>query len=343
LSTAVGEPSPRFDLINIVNRVVEMLPLIVDDFIYACLLVILCVGFSLTHIMEKFPNFAHAEFAGIGTMFIFTFTRLWGYNPYLGWPFASLLGGAIGVLLYALVVRPIRRAGSGGIVLTFAMFPVSQILVSFLTTYSIWVMMTHRFSTRGFILRGHDFRWMGYPGVLFVAPLICVALVASLHIFLTRVRLGIAIRATADDPELASCLGIEVSRIHLVSWFLSGAMSALAGAFIPLYEKTTIGGSDELLISVIAGSVLGGLNNIYGAVVGGFVVAIAQRTFPRLLTDLNVPLYGLKRVVPVVVIISVIMYEPGGILGIISRIRLYLGRTLRALPGSDSHEAGSLG
>lgn len=311
------------------SRVLWMLPLIVDDFIYACLLVILCVGFSLTHIMEKFPNFAHAELAGIGTMFIFTFTRLWGYSPYLGWPFASLLGGAVGVALYALVVRPIRRVGSGGIILTFAMFPVSQILVSVLTTYSIWVMMTHRFSTRGFILRGSDFSWMGYPGVLFVAPLICVALVASLHLFLTRVKLGIAIRATADDPELATCLGVEVSRIHLVSWFLSGAMSALAGAFIPLYEKTTLGGSDELLISVIAGSVLGGLNNIYGAVVGGFAVALAQRTFPRLLTDLNVPLYGLKRVVPVVVIISVIMFEPDGILGIVSRARLYLKRRLK--------------
>ena len=305
-----------------------MLPLIVDDFIYACLLAILCVGFSLTHIMEKFPNFAHAEFASIGIMFIYTFTRLWGYNPYLGWPFASLLGGVIGVMLYVLVVRPIQRVGSGEIVLTFAMFPVSYILVSLLTTYSYWVMRTHRFSTRGFILRSSDFSFMGYPGVLFVAPLICIALVASLHVFLTRVKLGIAIRAAADNPDLAACLGIDISRIHIASWFLSGAMSALAGAFIPLYEKTTLGGSDELLISVIAGSVLGGLNSIYGAIVGGFAVAIAQRTFPRMLLDLRIPLYGLKRVVPVVVIVTVILLEPDGIMGILSRARPYLRRAL---------------
>ncbi len=71
------------------------------------------------------------------------------------------------------------------------------------------------------------------------------------------------------------------------------------------------------------------MNNIYGAVVGGFAVALAQRTFPRLLTDFNIPLYGLKRVVPVVVIISVIMFEPDGILGIVSRARLYLKRRLK--------------
>jgi branched-chain amino acid transport system permease protein len=120
-------------------------------------------------------------------------------------------------------------------------------------------------------------------------------------------------------------------------------MSALAGAFIPLYEKTTLGGSDELMISVIAGSVLGGLNSIYGAIVGGFAVAMAQRTFPRLLTDLNVPLYGLKRVVPVVVTVAVIMFEPDGILVIVSRARLYLGRRLKKLFDSAPYEVNGPG
>ena len=50
--------------------------------------------------MEKFPNFAHAEYASIGTMFTYTFVRLWGYNPYISWPFVSLLAGVVGVSLY---------------------------------------------------------------------------------------------------------------------------------------------------------------------------------------------------------------------------------------------------
>jgi branched-subunit amino acid ABC-type transport system permease component len=79
----------------------DMLPSIaVGAVIYACIMILLCVGFSLTHMMKKFLNFAHAEYASIGTMFTYSFVRLWGCNPYLVWPLVSLLGGVVGVALY---------------------------------------------------------------------------------------------------------------------------------------------------------------------------------------------------------------------------------------------------
>jgi len=295
-------------------------PVAVGVIIYASMLVILCVGFSLTHMIEKFPNFAHASYATIGTMFTYTFTRLWGYSPYLAWPLAFLLGGCVGVVLYLLVVRPMQNAGSGGVSLTFAMFALSILLGAILAVYSFWVLMTRGFRTSGFLLKRYDLVLSGYPGVLFAAPFVCILLVVSLHLFLTKVKFGIAIRATTEDPELAISIGINIFRVHVVSWFLTGAMSGLAGAVIPLWLPTGLGGTDELLMVIIAGSVLGGLNNIYGAILGGIAMALAQKVLPSMLIRaLGVWIGSYEPMAPILVIVATLMIEPNGITGILNR------------------------
>lgn len=294
-------------------------PTIVGTIIYACMLIILCIGFTLTHIMEKFPNFAHASYATIGTMLTFNFVRIWGYNPYLVIPFAFLLGGGIGVALYVSVVRPMQRRGRGGITLTFATLALSIVLTAFLAIYSYWVMYTYGFRAGSFILKSYDFTWLGYPGVFFVAPLISIVLVVSLHVFLTRARFGVAIRAAYENPVLSSALGVNITKVHLVSWFLTGAMSALAGAILPLWMSTRLGSSDELLVSVIAGSVLGGLDNIYGAIIGGIVIAMAQRILPGLLIRVfGIWIAGYEPFAPILVIVTVLLLEPQGITGFVN-------------------------
>ncbi len=92
--------------------------------------------------------------------------------------------------------------------ITFAMFALTYVINSVLATFSFWVMKTQGFPAYGFVLKSMDFSIYGLPGVLFVAPLTCIALVTLLHLFLTRSKHGIAIRATADDPNLVASLGI---------------------------------------------------------------------------------------------------------------------------------------
>lgn len=61
-----------------------------------------------------------------------------------------------------------------------------------------------------------------------------MTLVLLLHLFLTRYRFGIALRATAENEDLASSLGVNIFRVHVASWFISGALASLAGGIIPL-------------------------------------------------------------------------------------------------------------
>ena len=260
------------------------LPIITSFMLYASMMVLLSIGFTLTHMLEKFPNFAHTSYATVGTVVAFTFTRIWGLNPYLSWPFAPLVSGVVGVMIFMLLVRPLRQIGTSDIRLTFVMLALSYLLNSTLAMFSWWVLVTFRFTTSSFMMRGYDFTFLGYPGITFIAPFISVALVVLLHLFLTRTRFGVALRATVENPNLASSLGVDTFRVHLASWFLTGALAGLAGAAIPLWRPTSLSGSDDLLIVVIAGSVLGGLDNIYGAVVGGLTLAFSQLVLPILLT-----------------------------------------------------------
>ena len=170
------------------------------------------------------------------------------------------------------------------------------------------------------MLKGYDFMLRGYPGILFVPPLTCVVLVVSLHLFRTRVKFGIAMRAAAEDPELSVSLGVNIFRIQLASWFLTGAMAALAGAALPLWLPTRLGRSDALLIRIIAGSVVGGLDIIYGAIVGGFAVALAQRVLSSILIRaFGVWIGGYEPMVPIIVIVAILLTAPKGITNILNK------------------------
>jgi branched-chain amino acid transport system permease protein len=230
------------------------------------------------------------------------------------------LTGLVSVVIYLLVVRPIQRSGGGGIQITFAMFALTYIINSVLATFSFWVMVTQDFTSYGFVLRRLDFSIYGLPGSLFMVPLLCIVLVTLLHLFLTRSKGGIAIRATADDPNLATSLGINVFRIHLASWFMTGALAGLAGAALPLWQPTSLEGSDRLMMNVIAGSVLGGLDNVYGAIIGGLFLAFTQRVLPTLLMRAFGTWIGTYiTLVPLLIIIAVLFIEPQGLTGLLKK------------------------
>ena len=81
------------------------LALVYNTIINISLLVILCIGFTFTFMMEKFPNFAHTSYASIGTVVAFYLVRFRGFNPYQTWPVAVLVCGLLGVLLYVGVLH----------------------------------------------------------------------------------------------------------------------------------------------------------------------------------------------------------------------------------------------
>ncbi len=298
-------------------------PLTVSTLIQVSVVVILCVGFTFTYMMEKFPNFAHAAFATVGTVVSFTLVKFSGFDPYRAIPVSMLFCGLLGLGLYRLVVRPIKATGAREITLTFAFFVMAQVLASLINIYSYWYLYEMRAPTSGFYFFSGDFTWEGYPGVLLVAVPTCLLLVFSLWFFLTRVKQGIAFRAVAEDETLSSSLGVNVEGIHLLSWFITGLLAGLAGGLIPLWRYTGLDANDQFLILVMTGSVLGGLNTVAGAIVGGVLVVASQKIFTALgVTFVGVDIFAYESLFPMVLVVLVLFLQPEGLMGIFDRSKI---------------------
>ncbi len=293
------------------------LALVSNLVINVSLLVVLCIGFTFTYMMEKFPNFAHTSYASIGTVVAFYLVRFHGFSPYQTWPVVVLVCGLLGVLLYICIVRPIKAQGMREITLTFTFYIISQMISMVLAIFSYWLLVSMGVQSSGFLLRNYDFRVNGLPGIGFVAPVTVLLLVAALNVFLYVSKFGVAMRATAEDEFLASSLGVNIHRVHVASWFISGALAGLAGAIIPLWIGTSIDYSDILLVNVMAGSVLGGLTSITGAIVGGFLVASAKKSLTYVLMKaLGTWVGSYEELIPIVLLFTILAIEPNGITAI---------------------------
>lgn len=283
---------------------------------YAGELTLLSMGFTLTYLTAKIPNFAHGTYAGIGIYVSFTFSKILGMSPYIGFPVSFVVGGLISILIYKLVIGVLQNLGGGAIVLTISTLAIQIFLTGAIQIYAFWLLKKYHTYTSLFLLKDFDFKFMGFPGIFIVSLGLTGACVIALHYMLTRTRIGIAMRATAEDPELASVLGINTDQIQTISWFLTGGMACLAGSMIPLWFMSTPQTGAMIITSIMAGSLLGGLENVYGAVAGGMIVGISE----IMLTTWGQSLLGswvgeYRPLIPMIFLVAVLLIEPRGLQG----------------------------
>ena len=289
---------------------------------YASELTLLSIGFTLTYLTAKIPNFAHGTYAGFGIYVSYTFAKFFGINPYLGFPVAFIVGGILSVVVYKLVISTLTKMGSGSIVLTIATLAIQIFLGALLNIYAyVFIIFFKQYAT-AFLLKEFDFKIGEISGIFFVSIGISIATVIALQYLLTKTRMGIAMRATAEDTELASVLGININHVQLFSWFLTGGLACLAGAMIPFWLQSSPTTGSGIITSIMAGSLLGGFESIYGAIIGGFTMGMSE----ILLTLAGQLVLGnwfgeYRPLIPMIFLIMVLLIEPRGIQGLYERFQ----------------------
>ena len=297
-------------------------PLWVNAITYSSMITILSIGFTLTYLTAKIPNFAHGTYAGVGIYVVWTLSKIYGFSPYLGFPLSFVIGGLVSLVLYVTVIRVITRLGGGAVVLTISTLAIQILLTAILSIYVYWARGVFGTYGMGFMLKEFDFKIGTYPGIFPMSFLICFVVVILLHILLTRTKTGIAMRATAEDPELASVLGINIDMIQKLSWFLTGGLACLAGAMYPLWFQSYPKSGGMIMTSIMAGSLLGGFENIYGAIIGGFGVGFSEIVLTAWLQQQLGPWVGRWRpIVPMVILVAVLLFEPRGLTGLYERVK----------------------
>lgn len=279
------------------------------------------IGLTLTYSILRFANFTHGEFVTWGAYAALSLLGLVGATTGLGigrlgplsfgWPFlavallAMALTGGLALALDRVLFRALRRHGTQ-LTLVIASFGASMALRNLLVFF---YGPQPEYFTRE-IQMAHPI----LPGVRITADQVFVLglaglLVLGLHLLLARTTLGRAMRATSENPVLAQVVGIDPGMVVRWTWLLGGALAAAAGIFVGLTVQVRPLLGFDLLLPLFAAAILGGIGSVYGAVLGGLVVGLAEA--------LAVPLVGAeyRAAVAFVVLLAVLLVRPTGILG----------------------------
>jgi branched-chain amino acid transport system permease protein len=295
--------------------------IIADGLIIGSVIALGAIGLSLTLSIVRFSNFSHGEllawgaylallvssFLKAGTQPIGPFSFGWGLI--IAMVVAAALTALLALLLDTVLFKRLRKQGS--ITLVIASFGAALVLRNLLLFWQGGVPQYYSQNLQIAIpilprrLHG-GLRFT--PDQLLVLALTLI-IVAGLHLFLRYSVLGRSMRATAINPALAQVTGIDPERVLRATWLIGGALAAVAGVFagITLQLRPTMG--VDLLLPLFAAVILGGIGSIWGAVLGGLLVGLAESA--------SVTLVGAeyRAAAAFLVLIAILLIKPNGLFG----------------------------
>ncbi|WP_219415132.1 branched-chain amino acid ABC transporter permease [Pseudonocardia nigra] len=288
--------------------------LVVAGIKFGAIIAITAIGLSLIFGATGLINFAHGELVTIGAVVAF-FLNAAASGP--GWPL--ILSGVIAVVVGALfgaglergLWRPLRIRGTGRIQLF-----IISIGLSLLLRYVVLVIFDSRPQPYAdyVIQQVMEFGPVAITPRDLVITLLSLLVLVGVGVMLLRTRIGKAMRAVADDRDLAEASGIDVSRVTLYVWTLGGGLAALGGILFGLSEVVAWDMGFRLLLLMFAAVILGGLGSAFGAMAGGLLVGLVAQ-----LSTAWFPV-ELQNAWALGVLILVLLVRPQGIFGRAERV-----------------------
>ncbi len=302
-----------------------MLAILFSSITYAAILAIGCASITLLYASTRTFNFAHASMVSWGFYVVFILYRFFGYTPYIYIPIASVVTAVFAILIYLLIIRRLLNLGASEITLMMVTLGIDLILFAILNM--VVDILKRNFgvdATKINIVLSDPIiaRIWGAPikYIHIVSIVTAIVLVILLHIFLTRTNLGIAMRASIENPTLASILGIDINIVYALSWFIGGLLAGLSGGLLVLFmEGTTTIGFDSV-VYYFAGSIVGGLYSIYGGLLGGALVGVSERFLTFLLSYWIPDIIAYRFAIPMMMLVVTLLIYPKGLAGLVRRI-----------------------
>ncbi len=302
------------------------------------------IGVTLVFSILRFAHFAHGDMMTMGAFFAFALTAMFPTagqvvglpTGFVMLPFAMLLTAVIAVLLDKTFYQPLRKNNVAPVVMVMASIGVTLMLQGLIRLFGGIE------SKHFFVAEQKDIFRIALPFesasrkivitepqiLLFIFTLVSVF---SLHYILTRTKLGKAMRAVSDNPDLAKVSGINTQKVIIFTWLIAGSLAAAAGTLLSLDVSLKPDLSFNLLLPIFAAAIVGGVGHPYGAVVGGFVVGFAEtlsifnwaiflRPFKDSLPDwyelpakLSLVPTEYKITVPFFILVVILVWRPTGI------------------------------
>ncbi len=280
-----------------------LLQLVANGLVVGGLLGLVALGLALIFGVMRVVNFAHGEFITLGAFATYLLVNNLGLSPLLGIPLSFILGAAVGAVVQTAIIA--RTAGR----------PELDVLM---VTYALSIAALGLFS-QAF---GGDFRSysQGPSGALDIGGvvvgwrsltvlLVCLAFGAATMGVMRWARIGIALRALAQNRDAAATCGIDVRRSELLAFSLAVGLAAAAGSLVSLIGTVTPTVGQEWVLDAFVVVVLGGMGSIGGAIIVAIGLGLIHSFASFLLDD------SWAKILTYVLLYAALLVRPQGLLG----------------------------
>lgn len=268
---------------------------------------LVALGLALIYRSTRILNFAHGDMATAGTFFAFTLLGL-NFHFTLSFLLALLFGAAIAMLFYFCVLIPAQRREAtqlGQIILTLGFGLILEGLIAYFGGTE----------PQSFPFPLSDTTIYNLGGGVVISQLglgtLCISLFASIlfYLLVQKTRIGLAMRATSENLPGAQTLGIPTRKILALSWGLAALLGVLGGLFLAPALLLDPFFMLEPFLKGFAAAILGGLNSLPGAIVGGLILGVAESLAGGFVS------IAFKNTLAFIIIILVLLLRPEGLLG----------------------------
>jgi branched-chain amino acid transport system permease protein len=266
---------------------------------------LLAIGFSLVFGVARIVNIAHTAFYMLAAYVLYALLIGGGVGPLLSGVLAVGSVTVLSLICYRLVIEPVRQHEAAVLIATIALALIFQETV--LRIYG-----GNYLGIPSVIDGGITFLGIALPWQRLVILFIASGMLAATWVLLYRTRLGLAVRATANDLEVANLMGMDVNRVAMITVGISVALAAIAGvAVAPVFVVDPFMWLAPL-VTVLSVVVLGGLGSIYGSVIGALIIGYVEA-----ITVFVLPQGAfLKGAVSLSMMVIVLLVRPEGLFGV---------------------------
>lgn len=300
---------------------------LVNSLTLGSLYTLMALGLTMSFSVTKIANFAHAELVTLGGYTTALLVNWMGFGLLESLAAAFLASAILAVSIDEGIFKPLIRRGTRRLFLLVASIGVGLLVRYVLFTYADMNAIITVQAKASVQLIGR----FGRAGIttihLWVFP-ITIASVLLLHLMFHYTKIGKALRAMADNEDLARVSGVKVYTLRRLMWFIAGGITGVAGGLWSAYSVITPEIGWYALLRIFASSILGGLVSFWGTVAGGLIVGFAENfgiTFMN--TYFNVST-AYRPLISFLILVMVLLIKPTGFAGLdlISWMKGKLGR-----------------
>ncbi|MFY9328746.1 MAG: branched-chain amino acid ABC transporter permease [Georgfuchsia sp.] len=280
---------------------------------------LVALGYTMVYGILGLINFAHGDVVMIGAMVAMTVTQLLvGLLPgplvvLIGFAVAALVCMALGFGIERVAYRPLRRAPRLAPLIT-------AIGVSMVLQQLAMIIWGRRYHPIPPLLPSatHDVLGAQVNELQLLIMAVAAITMMGLMLLINRTRLGRAMRATSENPEIATLMGVDINRVISATFLIGSALAALAGVMVSAHYGVAHYSMGFLLgLKAFTAAVLGGIGNLGGAMVGGLLLGVIEALGAGYIGDLTGGVFGsnYQDVFAFIVLIGVLVFRPSGLLG----------------------------